>query len=65
MQNKSVSAEYREKLIQILFNFIEREYNIIAVKNVKTIANSLLFSLIPLHDNDKCSGYFNLIKKEK
>ena len=65
MQNKSVSAEYREKMIKILFNFIEREYNIIAVKNIKTIANSLLFSLIPLHDNDKCSGYFNLIKKEK
>lgn len=65
MQNKSVSAEYREKMIKILFDFIEKEYNIIAVKNIKTIANSLLFSLIPLHDNDKCSGYFNLIKKEK
>ena len=65
MQNKSVSAEYRDKMIKILFNFIEKEYNIIAVKNIKTIANSLLFSLIPLHDNDKCSGYFNLIKKEK
>lgn len=65
MQDKSVSTEYREHLIEILFDFIEKEYNVIAVKNVKTIANSLLFSLIPLHDNDKCSGYFNLIKKDK
>ena len=65
MQNKSVSNEYREHLIGILFNFIEKEYNVMAVKNIKTIANSLLFSLIPLHDNDKCSGYFNLIKKDK
>ena len=30
MQNKSVSNEYREHLIEILFNFIEKEYNVIA-----------------------------------
>lgn len=65
MQDKSVSGEYREHLIDLLFKFIEKEYDINAVKNIKIIANSLLFSLIPLHDNDKCIGYFNLIKKDK
>ena len=65
MQNKSVSDEYRGRIIKILFNFIKKEYNEDAVKNIKTIANSLLFSLIPLHDNSKCTGYFNLIKQRR
>ena len=29
--------------------------------NLKMITNSLLFTLIPLHDNDKCIKYYNLI----
>lgn len=29
---------------------------------IKEIANSLLFSLIPLHDNEKCKKYYDLIK---
>jgi hypothetical protein len=29
--------------------------------NVKKITNSLLFSLIPLHNNKKCQKYYNLI----
>jgi hypothetical protein len=31
--------------------------------NIKLITASLLFSLIPLHDNDKCSHYFELSKE--
>lgn len=30
-------------------------------KNIKLITKSLLFTLIPLHDNDKCIKYYNLI----
>ena len=30
--------------------------------NLKMITNSLLFTLIPLHNNDKCLKYYNLIK---
>ena len=29
---------------------------------IKQITNSLLFSLIPLHDNEKCKAYYDLIK---
>ena len=29
---------------------------------IKQITNSLLFSLIPLHDNEKCKTYYDLIK---
>ena len=61
MQNKFVSDEYRNRLISILFDFIENEYNTNAIQNVKMITDSLLFSLIPLHDNDKCVDYLNLI----
>ena len=31
-------------------------------KNLKWITKSLLFSLIPLHNNEKCLDYYNLIK---
>ena len=31
------------------------------LQNVKMITKSLLFSLIPLHDNEKCMKYYNLI----
>jgi capsule biosynthesis phosphatase len=64
MQNKSVSDEYRESLTDCLFAFIKKEYGKERVEHIKVIANSLLFTLIPLHDNDKCNGYFNLIKME-
>jgi len=29
--------------------------------NLKIITQSLLFSLIPLHNNNKCNDYYNLI----
>jgi capsule biosynthesis phosphatase len=30
--------------------------------HIKQITNSLLFSLIPLHDNEKCKAYYDLIE---
>jgi len=33
-----------------------------SLPHIKQITNSLLFSLIPLHDNEKCKAYYDLIK---
>ena len=65
MQNKSVANEYREDMINYLFEFITKEYSEMYIDVIKTITNSLLFTLIPLHNNDKCKGYFNLIKMKE
>ena len=36
----------------------------IADNNVNFLNTSLLFTLIPLHNNDKCIDYYNLIFSE-
>jgi hypothetical protein len=41
--------------------FITGKFEKAGMEDIKLIANSLLFSLIPLHDNEKCLGYYNLI----
>ena len=35
------------------------------IKCIETITESLFFSLIPLHDNDLCSGYYKCIQSTK
>jgi hypothetical protein len=49
------------ELIDILKNHIETLYGDEYYSHVKNIKNSLLFSLIPLHDNDNCTKFYNLI----
>ena len=46
--------------------FLEKLSQIIGkekIKYVKLITQSLLFTLIPLHNNEKCIKYFELINK--
>ncbi len=62
MQSKSVSDEFRETFVSCLFDHVKKEHGGECVEHIKTITNSLLFTLIPLHDNEKCKGYLNLIK---
>ncbi len=63
MQMKVLSDDYRKSHISLLFDFISSNYGVKYIKYIKTITKSLLYSLIPLHNNDKCFGYFQLIKK--
>jgi len=59
--DKQISNEYKNKLINIFFNYIIKNYGEDYVKIIKNITNSLLFTLIPLHNNNKCIDYYNLI----
>jgi hypothetical protein len=59
--DKQISNEYKNKLINIFFNYIIKNYGENYVKIIKNITNSLLFTLIPLHNNNKCIDYYNLI----
>lgn len=62
MQNKVISEKYRAELVNSFTSFIIHNFNENTMQNIVIITNSLLFTLLPLHDNDKCKDYFNLIK---
>lgn len=59
--NEIVSNKYRSNLLKCFNNFIINEYNVDCLHNIKMITNSLLFSLIPLHNDEKIYNYYNLI----
>ena len=59
--NKDVNINYKTKLIHVFENYIKEKFNTDILNNIKMITNSLLFTLIPLHDNDKCVKYYSLI----
>lgn len=64
LDDKIINTTYLNELINIFENKILEIYKDINYLNyIKTITKSLLFSLIPLHNNDKCFRYFDLIKK--
>lgn len=50
-----------DQMIDILYNHISSTYGEEYVEHIKIIKNSLLFTLIPLHDNGNCNKYFQLI----
>ena len=61
LQNKDINNNYENKMINIFINFFIEKYSKEDFNNLIIITKSLLFSLIPLHNNDKCYKYFNLI----
>ena len=61
LQDKILNEKYEERLIKVFETYFLGYYSEKDLKNVKLITNSLLFSLIPLHNNDKCFKYYDLI----
>jgi capsule biosynthesis phosphatase len=59
--DKIISNEYKTKLLNIFTIFIKNNLGNEYLDRIKMICNSLLFTLIPLHDNNKCSAFYNLI----
>ena len=63
LHDKKINIIYKNKiLIYFKEKFIDK-FSINDFNNLKIITKSLLFSLIPLHDNVKCVEYFSLIIK--
>ena len=50
-------------MIKHFKEYIMSNYGSNVFNNIEYITKSLLFTLIPLHNNNKCYEYFNLIKK--
>ena len=60
--DKEIKLDYKKGMIskfeEIFIDWFSKDN----FESLKTITNSLLFTLIPLHNNDKCIKYYNLIK---
>tara|TARA_B100000902_G_C27309225_1_gene917351 strand:+ start:549 stop:2453 length:1905 start_codon:yes stop_codon:yes gene_type:complete len=62
LEDKSINISYKNGLISYFKDRFINENSENDFINLKLITNSLLFTLIPLHDNEKCEKYYNLIK---
>lgn len=60
LQNKSINETYKKEMITIFENYFRKYYSEEELKWVKIITKSLFFSLIPLHNDEKCKKYYNL-----
>jgi fructosamine-3-kinase len=61
-EGKHVSHDYKLRMINIFYEQFVQFYGEKDWTHLKTITKSLLFSLIPLHNNKKCVDYYELIK---
>jgi capsule biosynthesis phosphatase len=63
LMGKNINDSFINKNIEIFEKYIINKYGRDTLNNIKNITKSLIISLIPIHDNDKCFDYYNLIKK--
>ena len=59
--DKEIDIEYQDEIKNVFNDYIINLYSKKKLDDIKLITNSLLFSLIPLHNNKKCLKYFKLI----
>ena len=64
LQQKTINEDYREQLILFFKSYFINIYDLTSFKFIQIITKSLLFSLIPLHNNEKCNDYYNLINSK-
>ena len=61
LMKKTINMNYKKNIIEYFKKYFINKYSSNDFENLKLITKSLLFTLIPLHNNDKCSDYYNLI----
>lgn len=61
---KEFNERYMHEMIEYFEDYIKNKYGKKRLTAIKLIAASMLFSLIPLHDNEKCEKYYNLIAEK-
>lgn len=64
LKDKKISDEYRNKMINVFNNFVRINYSESSLDKIKDIVNLLIFTLIPLNDDDKKFKFYNLINIE-
>jgi capsule biosynthesis phosphatase len=59
--NKNIKNDLVTKYKEYFYNWLVRNNKEKQFDSIKLITKSLLFTLIPLHDNEKCDLYYKLI----
>lgn len=59
--SKIIDIQYKENMINIFKNYFINKFSEEHFNNLKIITKSLIFTLIPLHNNEKCIKYYNLL----
>ncbi len=62
LEGRKVNTTYKMTLIHKFDDFIIKHYGKEYLEYIQMITASLLFTLIPLHDNEKCISYFHLME---
>ena len=62
--SKYIDKIYKENIIDIFKNYFINKFSEEDFENLKMITKSLIFTLIPLHNNEKCIKYYNLLFSE-
>lgn len=63
LENKYISKIYQSKLLNYFSERFIIEFGEKQFQYLKYLTASLLFTLIPIHNNEKCNDYYNLIFK--
>lgn len=61
LMNKNLNLIYKNEMIKHFEELIIKKFNLDVLNNIKLITKTLLFSLLPLHNNSKCVNYYDLI----
>lgn len=63
LQQKFVDINYKNEKLEIFQNYFLKHYSEQSFRYLKIICASLFFSLIPIHNNDKCKDFYKLCAK--
>ncbi len=59
--SKFIDNNYKKNVIDIFKDYFINKFSSEDFDNLKMITKSLIFTLIPLHNNEKCSKYYDLL----
>jgi len=62
LMNKTLDVNLIKEYKEFYESYIIKKFGLNQMKQIKNITKSLLLTLIPLHDDEKVSKYFDLIK---
>ena len=59
--SKNINPLYKNSIINFFKSYFTTNFSNDDFNNLKMITKSLLFTLLPLHNNNKCAEYYTLI----
>lgn len=62
--SKFIDTQYKENIINVFKKYFIDKFSELDFENLKIITKSLIFTLIPLHNNEKCIEYYKLLSSE-